>query len=251
MRGIFAAALILASGARAAVASSCDAPAPHVSGEVAELKAKLAEREAELKRAQAKLDAFADEERWYREAQELGVTEAVSRSGMTEVAQRRLAVAIVREAHANGVDPLLVVAVIRNESSFNNYAVSGVGAMGLMQMMPDTGTWLANRKGMTFRKNNLFDSELNVELGTAYLAQLIAEFGSVDRALVAYNAGPGLAKRILQSRDSRKKFMAGYPKKVIGEWHRLKAAHDRAVQNVSNVQPRTLVAEQSGPVHTP
>ena len=112
-----------------------------------------------------------------------------------------MAIAIVREAEANGLDPLLVVAVIRAESSFNAYAVSGVGAMGLMQMMPTTGSFLATQRGTTLRhRQTLFDAELNIELGTAYLASLLREFGTVEAALLAYNGGPSYARRVLRNR---------------------------------------------------
>lgn len=195
--------------------------------EVTVLRSRLAEREAELKAALAKLQAYEDEAD-LAEAGRLGVTELVKASGLPERQQRRLAVTIVREARRNNVDPLLVVAVIRCESSFNNYAVSHVGAMGLMQVMPDTGKYLADKAGFRLgRSTNLFDAETNVELGTAYLADLIQRFGTVERALVAYNAGPGLAKRILAKPESRKKFMAGYPTKVVKEFRKLKAQQER------------------------
>ncbi|MBZ4421449.1 lytic transglycosylase domain-containing protein [Myxococcus sp. RHSTA-1-4] len=195
--------------------------------EVTELRARLSEREAELKAALAKLQVYEDEAD-LAEADRLGVTELVKASGLPERQQRRLAVAIVREARRNNIDPLLVVAVIRCESSFNNYAVSHVGAMGLMQVMPDTGKYLADKAGFRLgRSSNLFDAETNVELGTAYLADLIQRFGTVERALVAYNAGPGLARRILARPESRKKFMAGYPTKVVKEFRKLKARQER------------------------
>ena len=195
--------------------------------EVTELRARLSEREAELKAALAKLQVYEDEAD-LAEADRLGVTELVKASGLPERQQRRLAVAIVREARRNNIDPLLVVAVIRCESSFNNYAVSHVGAMGLMQVMPDTGKYLADKAGFQLgRSSNLFDAETNVELGTAYLADLIQRFGTVERALVAYNAGPGLARRILAKPESRKKFMAGYPTKVVKEFRKLKARQER------------------------
>ncbi|HEX8436600.1 lytic transglycosylase domain-containing protein [Archangium sp.] len=186
-----------------------------------ELRSKLAEREANLARLQ-------EESALYAEAEVLGVVEAVEASRLPERQQRRLAMAIVREARRNKLDPMLVVALIRCESSFNNYAVSHVGAMGLMQVMPDTGIYLADRAGFKLeRHTNLFDSELNVELGTAYLADLIGRFGSVEKALVAYNAGPTLARKILAKKDKRDQFMAGYPAKVMKEFRRLKAQQAR------------------------
>jgi soluble lytic murein transglycosylase len=170
-----------------------------------------------------------DEQRWWVEAQALGIPDAVGRSGLSDRQQRRVSMAIVREAHAHGLDPLLLVAVIQAESSFNAYAVSRVGAMGLMQVMPDTGSWLATRMGTKLgRKDNLFDAETNVQLGTAYLAELIARFGSVENALVAYNAGPALARRIISQPDARKRFVAGYPRKVIGDYKKLRTRHEEA-----------------------
>jgi soluble lytic murein transglycosylase len=193
------------------------------SPEVAELRAKLAAQEAHLARLE-------EEATLYEEAEALGIVTAVEASRLPERQQRRLAMAIVREARRNKVDPMLVVAVIRCESSFNNYAVSHVGAMGLMQVMPDTGNYLADRAGFKLQRHtNLFDSELNVELGTAYLADLIERFGSPERALVAYNAGPGLAKKILSKKEKRDRFMAGYPAKVMKEFRRLKAQQAREV----------------------
>ena len=96
--------------------------------------------------------------------------------------------------------------------------------MGLMQLMPDTGSLVAKQHGTPLgRKQNLFDAELNVELGTAYLAQLIGRFGSVEQGLVAYNAGPTHARRLLAQAGSRAGSFTGYSRKVISEMGRLKA----------------------------
>jgi soluble lytic murein transglycosylase len=191
------------------------------SPEVAELRAKLAAQEAHLARLE-------EEAALYEEAEALGVVAAVEASRLPERQQRRLAMAIIREARRNKVDPMLVVAVIRCESSFNNYAVSHVGAMGLMQVMPDTGNYLADKAGFKLqRHSNLFDSELNIELGTAYLANLIERFGSPERALVAYNAGPTQARKILAQSGARERFLAGYPAKVMREFRNLKAQRSR------------------------
>jgi soluble lytic murein transglycosylase len=184
----------------------------------------LAQREAELKWLKAELAKASEEDTYYARAERLGVAAAVEQTRLPERQRKRLAVAIVREAERSRVDPLLVLAVIKCESSFNNYAVSGVGAKGLMQVMPDTGKYLAEKRGLELgHANNLFDPETNVELGTFYLADLIERFGSVENALVAYNAGPSMARKILAKGDKAKKFIAGYPKKVVGEFQKLKA----------------------------
>lgn len=225
--GALAGALLWSSSGHALEAPEQATSKPPTTAELAIL---LSQREQEVRELKARLEKLEplDDGKWYTEAQTLGVTAALARYGFADKLQRRLAVAIIREARANGIDPLLVVAVIRCESAFNPYAVSGPGAMGLMQVMPVTGHWLASQRGFELGKtHNLFDYEVNIELGTAYLASLIRQFGTVEHALVAYNAGPGAAKKILAKRDIRRKFIAGYPKKVVGEFKKLKAKADR------------------------
>lgn len=193
--------------------------------DAARLRALLAQREQELEVARGQLAAMADAEGLLTRARALGIVSVLRPSMLTESAQQRVAMAIVREADANGIDPLLVVAVIRTESAFDAYAVSGTGAMGLMQMMPTTGTVLAKQQGSALRHaRTLFDAELNIELGTTYLAALLREFGTTEDALVAYNAGPRVARWMLKHPASRTRFVAGYPRDVIFEWRRLLAA---------------------------
>jgi len=218
-------------------------------GDVEKLRDLLAKREAELATMRDRLRILEDEERWYAEADALGIPDVLSRSALTERAQRRVAIAIAREAEANGLDPLLVVAVIRTESAFNAYAVSGVGAMGLMQMMPTTGNFLATRRGTTLRhRQTLFDVELNIELGTAYLASLLREFGSVEASLLAYNGGPAYARRVLRNPAVRKRFVAGYPQGVTEEWRRLRVRNaEREARRDLLGTGRTLAAERTPP----
>src|SRR5205823_8912473 len=99
----------------------------------------------------------------------------------------------------NGLDPLLVAAVIEVESRFDPFAVSGVGACGLMQLMPPTAQWLLEKddKDGRLKPSHLFNPVLNIELGTAYLAQLMERFdGDLQQALIAYNAGPATARSL-------------------------------------------------------
>jgi soluble lytic murein transglycosylase len=245
MRSLFLAtsmAVLLSSsgveavGSRQGVPTCTAATGGAPTTEVADLRRRLAEREAELARLRASLEALQPDAR-QESARATGVFDAVAASGLPERQQHRVATAIVREARRSGVDPLLIVAVIRTESSFDNYAVSPVGAMGLMQVMPDTGKWMLQKRGAKLgRKSNLFDSELNIELGTAYLANLIGRFGSVEKALVAYNAGPAAATRILADRSARARFMAGYPRKVLGELRKLKSAAEGRLADQGRVR---------------
>jgi soluble lytic murein transglycosylase len=97
------------------------------------------------------------------------------------------------EARARELEPALVAAMIRQESWFNAKAVSGPGARGLMQVMPETGRGVA--AGMGIRQWDaelLFNPEINVALGTRFLAdQMRAYDGSLPSVFAAYNAGPG------------------------------------------------------------
>ena len=106
---------------------------------------------------------------------------------------------ILEEARTHDLDPGLVVAVIEVESAGYHLAVSHVGAMGLMQLLPSTGKELADRMGIEWKgPDTLFDPSINVKLGTAYLRQLTDRFGNVHTALAAYNWGPGRINRRLR-----------------------------------------------------
>lgn len=91
-----------------------------------------------------------------------------------------------------GLDPLLVMSVIRVESMFRPDAVSPKNAVGLMQIMPGTGKWAADKLKLEgYSDNKLFDPDTNIHIGCWYLAMLHKEFGNTDVALAAYNAGSG------------------------------------------------------------
>ena len=90
------------------------------------------------------------------------------------------------------IDEYLVCAVISAESGFDETALSSKGAMGLMQIMPDTGEWAASKAGIdNFETNMLYDPETNIMLGCWYLNYLSDVFdGDIKIVLAAYNAGP-------------------------------------------------------------
>ena len=101
-------------------------------------------------------------------------------------------------AEQNGLNPALVFAVIKTESSFRADVVSSAGAVGLMQIMPSTAEKLAKRLGEeTPSAEELKDPETNIKYGCAMLAWMRGEFGSMDTVLAAYNAGWGNVKKWL------------------------------------------------------
>jgi soluble lytic murein transglycosylase len=88
------------------------------------------------------------------------------------------------------LDPALLAAVIYRESKFNAQARSSSGAIGLMQLLPDTAKGIAlHTGGSQFEVSDLWDPEINVRYGAFYLRRLLNKYGSVRLALAAYNAG--------------------------------------------------------------
>jgi len=100
---------------------------------------------------------------------------------------------VFKYAYEYGIDPYLVFAVIKAESSFNPKAKSGKNAIGLMQITERTGMWGAETIGIEgFSKEDLYDPETNIRIGCWYIKQLMNEFSNrIDLVLAAYNGGSG------------------------------------------------------------
>jgi len=164
----------------------------------------------------ARAEAEAPPERHMREARAAAtrpsdVEEAVSREWARSEAEqiredtiegarirygisRDLAEEIYDAAIRNDIDPDVAFGLVNTESTFDERAVSHVGARGLTQVMPRTARWL--RPGTT--AEDLFDRRLNLDLGFRYLRRLIDKYdGNIRLALLAYNRGPGTVDRIL------------------------------------------------------
>ncbi|HEX5072103.1 MAG TPA: transglycosylase SLT domain-containing protein [Gemmatimonadaceae bacterium] len=100
------------------------------------------------------------------------------------------------ESGVHGVEPALVAALIRQESSFFPSATSAVGARGLMQIMPAVGRQSAiARSAVTWSDALLYQPDVSLRLGTAHLAALLARYNEPARALAAYNAGESRVDR--------------------------------------------------------
>ncbi len=100
--------------------------------------------------------------------------------------------AVLQRASQIGLDPAFVYGLIRQESRFIMDARSGVGAAGLMQLMPPTARWTAKKIGLNnFKPHQIADRDTNIALGTGYLKLVLDDFaGSMPMASAAYNAGP-------------------------------------------------------------
>jgi soluble lytic murein transglycosylase len=103
---------------------------------------------------------------------------------------------VSRHASGAGISDHLTFALIRAESTFSPAALSPVGAVGLMQLMPATAQETAKGMNEVITKSRLHRPDLNVKIGTRYLKQLLVRFnGDVVSAVAAYNAGAGPVQR--------------------------------------------------------
>ncbi|MGI9135310.1 MAG: transglycosylase SLT domain-containing protein [Rhodoferax sp.] len=115
--------------------------------------------------------------------------------GVIDLAQRfpmPYRAAVLARCAQIGIDPAYVYGLIRQESRFIMDAKSGVGAAGLMQVMPATARWTAKKIGLTqYQSRDLQDRDTNIAIGTGYLKLVLDNFaGSMPLAAAAYNAGP-------------------------------------------------------------
>ncbi len=113
---------------------------------------------------------------------------------------------ITRSAQEYGIDPYLIMSIIKAESNFDETAVSHKNASGLMQIIEPTARWIAMRMDFEeFTYDNITDPELNIRMGCYYIAYLLDHYdGNVKNAVAAYNAGHGNVDRWLSEE--------GYPK---------------------------------------
>ncbi|MGB0909115.1 MAG: transglycosylase SLT domain-containing protein [Nitrospirales bacterium] len=154
-------------------------------------------------------------------------------------------ISTIQQYAPTGLDPYLVAGLIREESLYDVRATSRVGALGLMQLMPKTATRVAQGLGLALPgKEELFDANTNIQLGTAYVGQLLAEFnGNLVHTVAAYNAGPHVIRRwIAQDPEAEPdefverisyRETRGYVKRVLGSYRVYRALASQACQAVS------------------
>lgn len=98
-----------------------------------------------------------------------------------------------------GTDKILIFSVINAESGFDKNTVSKKGAIGLMQIMPETAVFIAGKLGI--KTYDLFDPETNILFGSYYLNYLLSRFGDTITAVAAYNAGEGNVAKWLKVKE--------------------------------------------------
>lgn len=105
---------------------------------------------------------------------------------------------VLEMSKKHNLDPALVFAIIKTESNFDKNAVSSKQAMGLMQITKDTHQFVLSKQNLEDRPvDYLFDPKFNIESGCFFISFLIKDFGNLNTALAAYNAGRGNVKKWL------------------------------------------------------
>jgi len=133
-------------------------------------------------------------------------------SGLPLAEEKNISDLIFNIGKKYAINPALILAVIRVESSFNNFSYSDMGAVGLMQVKPITGLYLIKKykiKSKEFNYNTkhieylpvnyLYNPSLNIRIGARYLLSLLYEFKNLKLALFAYNAGPTVIFKTINS----------------------------------------------------
>lgn len=139
-------------------------------------------------------------------AMERGVHAYLTRymKGTSASRVNKLTKLIMRLSRQHQFNPGLIVSIMRVESGFRAWAVSPRGALGLMQIMPETGIWIAQRYGMKWEGPViLLDEEVNTTMGVRYLAFLRDKYdGDLRKMLSAYNRGPArVDEEVAEGRD--------------------------------------------------
>jgi len=131
---------------------------------------------------------------------------------------------VMEEGRRHSLDPMLVLAIIAVESSFQDTATSAYGARGLMQILPDTASDVAAQRRSLYRSDshinhdlpNLDDPIVNIKLGVFYLHWLKKRFSSLQHTLAAYNHGPTEVRNRLLGKQG---IPLGYATKVMTTYH--------------------------------
>ncbi len=105
---------------------------------------------------------------------------------------------VEKYSYEYGIPEYVVYSVMKVESNFDSGAVSADGAVGLMQMMPDTFNWLTSLRQENLDSAMLHDPETNIKYGSYYLSYLYVRYGSWQEVYAAYNAGQGAIDKWLQ-----------------------------------------------------
>jgi soluble lytic murein transglycosylase len=159
--------------------------------------------------------------------------------------------AVIARSKTINLDPAYVYGLIRQESRFVTDARSGVGASGLMQVMPATAKWTARKIGLTgFTPDQITDRDTNIAIGTGYLKLVLDSFeGSMPLAAGAYNAGPSRSRRWRAPNDGTGPVLEGAIWAENVPFHETRDYVKKVLSNTTNYaalitgQPQSLKAK--------
>jgi len=140
---------------------------------------------------------------------------------------------IMRLCIKHGLDPAVALAFIKTESSFRTYAVSPVGAIGLMQVMPRTAAYLSQKYKIEYKNEiDLYNVYINSELGITYIAELRKRFKNDYHFVAAYNWGPTTISREVRNNEFRIEDKQRYVKGILRNIPKIKQ-HARSLATAS------------------
>lgn len=141
--------------------------------------------------------------------------------------------AILEAASEYELDPIFLMAVIQNESSFNPKKVGGVGEIGLMQIRPSTAEWIAGLYEIKYRgPKSLYQPAINVRIGAALMDKLRQQFDSASRLyLSAYNIGPKKVRQMISENKNPKEYVQAVMKRYIAFYEGFKTHGDSLKQS--------------------
>ena len=105
---------------------------------------------------------------------------------------------VTKYSQEYNVDKNLIYALIKAESNFQADAISNKNALGLMQLMPSTAEEVAYKNAIELTEDNILEPEININIGTKYIATLLEKYECVEVAIAAYNAGIGNVDKWIQ-----------------------------------------------------
>lgn len=129
-----------------------------------------------------------------------------------------IAATILSSSTVHSLDPLLVLAVMRQESHYQPDAMGRHGEIGLMQIKPETARWIANRVGIAWtEQSTLFDPLFNIRVGAAYVSFLRERFKNLGKHyLAAYNVGPAALRNKLKNDELPEEYSSSVTKHYAG-----------------------------------
>ena len=156
----------------------------------------------------------------------------------------KIAETLLTEAEARKLDPIFLVAVIQNESSFNPKMKGSFGEIGLMQIKPSTAAWIAKTHHIKYKNAaSLYDPQTNIRIGAAVFQKLRNQFDAHSRLyLSAYNIGAKKVREMVSEKKIPKEYVMSVMKRYVAIYSALSeegGAKDRSETAFSNVQEVT------------